>query len=1017
MSHSHSTSEEFIPFMSFTSMRETHRILLKQRRKERNEAEESEFWAEVTDFLHRGAHAGAFIDNTEDREAAQSLLDYWHNQLYHVGEETPEAVLDEFDATTQPEIPDSRRPYIGLDSFGEGNQHLFYGRNQLIQELLDQVLVSRLVTAVGPSGSGKSSVVLAGLLPRLQEGALPDSDSWHYFPTIVPGAAPLTRLAKMLEPEDADTADWITGSYDAFLNDTEHLVKLIQAETNGPAVITIDQFEETFTLCHDDTERDSFIDNLLAVVNSREARHLVILTMRVDYESYLNKVPLFQSLYEQGLVRVTAMNASELHDAIEEPADAIGLKFEDGLIEALVREIVGEPAALPLLQFALLQLWDDRERNRITWDAYRRLGGVMEALANTADTLYNNLLPEEQVTAKRILLRLVRPGSGLEFTRSRATRRTLHQSGEANDRIDRVLQKLVESRLLRQTNGATAEQDQFEVAHEALVRNWPKLVEWLEDERVVLRQRIRFTAQAEEWDTQNRDNSVLLRGRQLQEALLFQELSPLEQEYVTASQAAQKLEEDEKLAQQQRELGQAQKLAQEQSQRAELEAQSARRARNFNYALIGMLLLVIGSAIGLFNSQRSANNAQAEAAAAESTAVAARAEAAEAASTALVAAVTADALAAESTFVAVTSAAVQEMATSDNALATMEVAANQTTVAERANLENDMEATVQAATSEAQIAIAEEQATQLAIAANESASETAVPNQPTATPDPAQLAVIAQLESIIREKDNMPMLYITGGTFEMGWVDASAEDDNGPVRQVTIEDFYLDQYEVTVQQFADFLNEQGGNSNACDGEDCAVTFVSTALTNLLNNLGVFEPRPGTSRFPAIWISWHGAASYCESVDGRLPTEAEWEYAARGVDGRTYPWGEAAPIRYTTTIFNFTTGQANAVNNAFVRVDGLPDGVSPFGLFGMAGGAEEWVQDWYDPEFYDQPLPAIGYNDDDSTGLKVLRGGSWVNDASGITTFARHALSPTDSNIGDLPNSYWGAGFRCAQNAN
>ncbi|MCA9942797.1 MAG: SUMF1/EgtB/PvdO family nonheme iron enzyme [Anaerolineales bacterium] len=1006
MSQPDPTSEEFIPFMSFTSLRDSHRALLKQRRKQKEAEDESAFWDEVTEFLHRGEAAGAFIDNTEDREAAQSLLDYWHNQLFHAGKETPEAVLDEFDATTQPEIPDSRCPYIGLEAFNDENKHLFYGRDQLIRELLDQVLVSRLVTAVGPSGSGKSSVVLAGLLPRLQDGALPDSQSWHYFPTIVPGAAPLTRLAKLLEPEDAETAEWVTENYEAFLNNSEHLARLVQAQTNVPVVITIDQFEETFTLCHDEKERDAFIDNLLGLINTRDNRHVVILTMRVDYESYLNKVPMFQSLYEQGLVRVTAMNASELHDAIEQPALAIGLKFEDGLIEALVREIVGEPAALPLLQFALLQLWDGRERNRITWDAYRRLGGVMAALDHTADALYNNLLPEEQTTAKRILLRLVRPGTGVEFTRSRATRRTLYQSGEANDRIDRVLEKLVDARLLRQTDGPTADSDQFEVAHEALVRNWPRLVEWLEDERVVLRHRLRFTAQAEDWDARSRDAGALLRGKQLQEALLFDDLNPLEHEFIEASKAAEQKAEEEKLAQQRRELEQAQKLAQEQSQRAEAEAQAARRARNFNYALIVILLLVVGGAVSLIYLQ----NVQQEREEVAQEATRASVEARETA-------VAADALAIVSTTDALQAATVQAMATSDNAVATAEVAANQTLVAERAQVENQEEATAQAATAEAQLATVAAQATQLANEAN-NPQETAVPNQPTATPDPAQLAVEAQLNSYIRDQDNMPVLFISGGAFQMGLPDVGDDADN-PQRQVTVDSFYLDQYEVTVQQFADFLNRQGSNNEACNGVDCATTAVFTSLTNLLNNLGVFEARPGTARFPATWVTWEGAAAYCSAVGARLPTEAEWEYAARGTDGRLYPWGLAAPVLYETAVFNNNLAQSLSVffPRAFVRVDTLPNGASPFGVLGMAGGAAEWVQDWYDPDFYSQPLPASGYNENDETGLKVLRGGSWVDPPDQITTTRRIALSPSDPKTFVLDESHIGAGFRCARDAN
>ena len=699
------------------------------------------------------------------------------------------------------------------------------------------------------------------------------------------------------------------------------------------------------------------------------------------------------------------MNAIELHDAIEQPAQAIGLKFEDGLIEALVREIVGEPAALPLLQFALLQLWDSRERNRITWDAYRRLGGVMEALAHTADALYNDLLTEEQNTAKRILLRLVRPGTGVEFTRRRAMRRTLYQSGEANDRIDRVLQKLVDARLLRQTDGQTAATDQFEVAHEALVRNWPRLVEWLEDERVVLRHRLRFTAQAEDWDTRSRDPGALLRGKQLQEALLFEDLNPLEQEYIDASKVAEQMELEEKQAQQERELKQAQELAEEQRQRAEAEAQAARRARSFNIALIVILFLVVGGAIGLINAAQLRETA----AQAESAAAAAEITARETA-------VAAESLALKSTTAALEAATVQAMATSDNALATSEVAANQTTVAERAEVQSQEEATAQAATSEAQLATVVAQATELAQVAVNNTPEATVPNQPTATPDLAQLAVAAQLNSFIREQDNMPMFYITGGTFQMGAVDAPDDADNGPAHRVTVDSFYMDQYEVSVQQFADFLNQQGGNSNACNGVDCAVTLVATTFTNLLNNLGVFEARPGTARFPATWITWEGAVAYCAAVDARLPTEAEWEYAARGIDGRIYPWGNETPIVNDTAVFGYTALQSSSFDRAFVRVDALPRGASPFGIFGMAGGVAEWVQDWYDPDFYSQALPPSGYNEEDS-GLKVLRGGSWVDTAADISTTTRQALSPTNSNLNDLNNSHWAAGFRCARDAN
>ncbi|HIP73324.1 MAG TPA: hypothetical protein EYH05_18235 [Anaerolineae bacterium] len=279
----------------------------KKRRKETKGQESDQFWEEVLVFLERGEAAGAFLDNDEDRAAAQNLLDYWQNQLFHANRDAPDALLADFDPMLQPEIPDSRCPYIGLHAFDANNEHLFYGRDQLINQILNQILVSRMVTAVGSSGSGKSSVVLAGVIPRLKNGELPGSALWHYYPTMVPGSVPLTNLALTLMPEGADKSEWVNEQTALFQENPEHLTRLIESQTDEPGILVIDQFEEAFTLCHDEAERDAFLENLLNLIRTRETRHVVILTMRVDYESYLNKTPLFQSLYEQGLVRVTAI--------------------------------------------------------------------------------------------------------------------------------------------------------------------------------------------------------------------------------------------------------------------------------------------------------------------------------------------------------------------------------------------------------------------------------------------------------------------------------------------------------------------------------------------------------------------------------------------------------------------------------------------------------------------------------------------------------------------------------------
>ncbi len=980
--------QEVIPFMSFLSFRDTHRELLKQRRGFEKGNEPDQFWQDVYEFLERGEAAGQFLDNDEDRDAAQNLLDYWQNQLFHAAKDTPDAFLQEFNPLLQPEIPDDRCPYIGLNAFDGSNEHLFYGRSQLINDILNHIMVSRLVAAIGPSGSGKSSVILAGVLPRLKEGRLPDSASWRYYPTMVPGSTPLTRLARLLQPEGVDTEEWVVDNIQQFHENHEHLAYLVDEGGFQPGVLVIDQFEETFTLCHDEAERDAFLQNLLNLIRAQSARHVVLLTMRVDYESYLNKAPLFHSLFEQGQVRVNAMNSGELHEAIEKPAEAVGLKFQDGLVDALVREIVGEPAALPLLQFTLLQLWDARERNRVTWEAYRRLGGVTEALANTADRIYKEMLPEDQVTTKRVLLRLVTP-DGLEFTRRRVPRRFLY-SDEANDRVDRVLERWTDARLLHVSKGQIAEDDQIEVAHEALVRNWPRFVEWLEDERIALRNRLRLGRQAEDWDVRGRDSSLLIRGALLAEALEYRDLSPLEKEFLEQSQAAIEAETAEKEAARQRELEQAQQLAREQTQRAEAEAKAARRLRQFNIVLLVLLFAVVFIVIGWNYLSNQRTRAELDAYYAQETAVSANMEATSVAEIV-------DATATE---------AFNERATSQ-AVATGQkiVNANATSTAiYNAN------ATQQADLVATQTAIAED-----FVEPTSSESDSSSVPEPTQTPDPVQimlqLSLDAQLKARIRDRDNMPMYYITGQDFEMGY-DGSNNLEEQPAHLVAVEDFYLDKYEVSVGQYADFLNAIGGYRETCDGEDCTKTLLETGYSYILNNLGVYAPQPGAENFPVNWVSWYGAAAYCDWVGMRLPTEAEWEYAARGIDGRLYPWGDSDPIPNVNASFDYTLSQTN-FSRALKPIDEMHDGASAFGIYNMSGNVMEWVQDYYDADIYRQSNRTSEPNLIESD-TNVLRGGAWYNSAEEIRTTTRFNIDPAlPFNLNNASLIYSGVGFRCA----
>ena len=325
-------------------------------------------------------------------------------------------------------------------------------------------------------------------MPKLKAGGVPGSQAWTFCPPFVPGSTPLAPLARIM----------LTSQHE-FREDPQHLRKLADVAAT-PLVLVVDQFEELFTVCSSDTDRQAFVHNMLNLVAGAEVWHTVIVTMRSDFESNVVRLPDLEAIFALGTVRVTPLNAAELREAIEKPAELAGLKFQEGIVDELVKQILGEPVGLPLLQYTLLKLWETRARNRVTWEAFSRLGGAREALARSADVLYGGLIPEDQVTAKRILLRLVRPGEGLEVTSNRVRRTSLYPAGENPAGIDRVLDRFIAARLLRRTEGEIHADEQIEVAHEALVRNWPRLVDWLEEERVSLRRRLHLTAAAQQWE-------------------------------------------------------------------------------------------------------------------------------------------------------------------------------------------------------------------------------------------------------------------------------------------------------------------------------------------------------------------------------------------------------------------------------------------------------------------------------------------------------------------------------------
>ena len=528
-------------FPSLAALRAVHGDLLKQYRQDQDNGMPltAQLLSNIEAFIRRGQATGALLDSEDDRWATQSLLDYWIAILYRSGFEPPEATLADFDSSLAPELDDSLCPYLGLEAFQEDDHKRFYGRQRLLDQLLQKLQESRLLAVVGSSGSGKSSLVLGGLIPSLKAGKLLDSQNWHYYASMVPGSDPLENLARLFCPKCDDKSGSIEQKAQKFIQNSSYLTELLNHTDNQPSVLVIDQFEETLQLCLDQEKRDAFINNILGVIQSEGVSHHIILTMRVDFLKDATYMENFYPELNKATFFLTPLDASELREAIEKPANLIGLKFEQGLVNKLIKDVLGEEAALPLLQFTLLKLWDHRERNRITQEWYKRLGGGRLALSKSADEFYDNdLIPEDQVTCKRILLKMVQPTQGEEFTSRRIRVRELYGAGEASDRVERVLKKLIEARLVKITQGYSSNDDQdtqVEVAHEALIRNWPRLVGWLKDEQGNLRNRLQLTTKAEEWDTKGRIDSALLRGELLKEAEQAEDLTDLEKEFIRIS--------------------------------------------------------------------------------------------------------------------------------------------------------------------------------------------------------------------------------------------------------------------------------------------------------------------------------------------------------------------------------------------------------------------------------------------------------------------------------------------------
>jgi len=521
-------------------------------------------------------------------------------------------------------------PYKGLNFYDESDADLFVGREVLIAKLVERVLSlsssdeaskERFLAVVGASGSGKSSLIRAGLVPALRWNKT--SAGWMSY-IFTPTEHPLKSLALILTQENSSSATTLAQDMAQKSRGLQEFTAQLPGLANGARlVLVVDQFEELFTLCRLEEERASFINNLLDVSTDPGAPFIVVISLRADFYAHCANYPLLREALAKHQEYIGAMNDEELRRAIEEPARRGRWEFEPGLVDLLLHDVGHEPGALPLLSHALLETWQRRRDRMMTLSGYISSGGVRGAIAETAETVFTDQFTgEQQSIARRIFLRLTELSdeTSTADTRRRATFNELILKPEEAGITHEVLNTLADARLI------TISEDAAEVAHEALIREWPTLHGWLEENRDGLRLHRQLTETAQEWNQTNRSEDMLFRGARLAQvrewaAMHTFEMNVLEHEFLDASQARADRAATEREAQRQRELEVAQKLAETERTRAEEQTHSANRLRLRNRIIttIGSITVILALLAGTFGvqSKQNENTAQINAATAQ----------------------------------------------------------------------------------------------------------------------------------------------------------------------------------------------------------------------------------------------------------------------------------------------------------------------------------------------------------------------------------------------------------------
>jgi WD40 repeat protein/serine/threonine protein kinase len=417
------------------------------------------------------------------------------------------------------ELGHPENPYKGLRPFEQADAADFFGRQALVDQLLHHLNSpgprQRFLALIGPSGSGKSSVVKAGLIPALQTGGLQGSENW-FTVEMVPGSEPFRELEAALQRVAVNPVPDMLDRLMADGGDLRDIVeRILPQDDQTKLLLLIDQFEEVFTHVESEAERKRFLDSLCAAVTGSTGRLHVVITLRADFYDRPLLYEEFGALVRECTEVILPLTTHELREAIENPAERVGLVIEPELVTTIIADVTQQPGALPLLQYALTEVFEHRTGRLLTQESYTEIGGINAALARRAEEVYTALDPDRQDLTRQLFLRLISLDEEAEVTRRRLSWSALTSLTGDTQAIEDIRDTFVKYRLLTMDRDPKTREPTVEVAHEALLREWGRLVAWLDENRDDVQMQRRLQTVAAEWEKEGRDSGYLLTGTRL----------------------------------------------------------------------------------------------------------------------------------------------------------------------------------------------------------------------------------------------------------------------------------------------------------------------------------------------------------------------------------------------------------------------------------------------------------------------------------------------------------------------